>query len=595
MAQLRILATTDIHMQLVGHDYVSDRPMPHRGLAGLATLIAQARAQAKARNAGCILLDNGDMFQGNIIGELLASDPVTASHPIASCLNTLAYDAIGLGNHDLDFGMAYLRDIAAHLTMPLVSTNLDLNDDQFIQKSALIDCALPGQQGKDAALKVGVISVLPAKTEVWNRHVLADTAQITDPVPSLIAAIAHLKAQGAQVIVLLAHMGMGGGDPDQNENALTFAGLPGIDAVITGHTHQRFPGRDHQGLSGVDTSNATLAHRPAIMPGNGGSDLAVLDLTLTRTAKGEWAVADHACNLRSNTAAIPAEPKIQDLCMPAHHAVREILSERIGQTASALHNYFSLAMPTPTAALSARAKARVIRKALIGTADADTPLLASASAHTAGGRGGPDHYLCIPQGPVYRRHIAGLSPYANQICALRINGGELHGILERTAAVFRRLQRCAPDQLLIDNTIPAFNFDTVFGVTYQIDPTQSVGQRISDLQFQGRRVTANDHFILATNQFRAAGGGGIIQARPDSICLRSNINISDALIDALRHPSDAPWQHQTPWTFGIDGQPLQATLNTAPAAQQFLADMAHLSPIVAGTTADGFLRITLDL
>ena len=594
-SKLRVLATTDIHMQLLGHDYVTDLPMATNGLSGIATLINRARAEAKNQDAGCILLDNGDLFQGTIIGEILAAGPLADRHPICASLNALRYDAIGLGNHDLDFGIAYLRNIATQLSMPLVSTNLTLHADDFIQKSVLVDCPLPRRDGPDDHLKVGIISALPAKTAVWNRHILDGHADVHDPIESLRATTSDLKARGAQVIVLLAHMGIGGNDPDQIENALSFAKLPGIDAIIAGHTHRRFPGRDHEGLLGVDASNGTLAQRPAIMPGNGGSDLAVLDLTLSKTVSGNWHITDHTSKLRANTAEIAADPVIKKLCMPIHHAAREALSKQVGETDRALHNYFSLAMPTTTAALTARAKARVVRASLAGTPDANTPLLASVAAHTAGGRGGPDHFLCIPKGPVFRRHIAGLNPYGNQIWALRMTGADLRASLENNASIFHTLQPDQPNQPLVNTQIPSFNFDTIYGVTYKIDPRQPVGHRITALQFDGKEIAPDDPFILATTQFRAAGGGGTIAADPDNIILRSPVNIADAHIDALAHPGDTVWSSQIPWSFDCDNQTVQAMLKTSPAASRFLADIAHLKPRVHGQTADGFLDLGLTL
>lgn len=593
-AQLRILATTDIHMHLLGHDYVSDQPTAHKELSGIATLIDKARAEAWADHAGCILLDNGDMFQGTIIGDILAASPVTPRHPIVCCINALGYDAVGLGNHDLDFGLPYLRDVSAHLNMPLVSTNLNLHTQNFIQNTALIECKLPERDGEDSHLKVGVLSILPAKTAIWNRHVLEGHADVASPIASLRIAVKNLRAGGAQLVILLAHMGIGGADPGQDENALSFAQVPGIDAIIAGHTHRRFPGGDHAGLSGVDASNGTLAKRPAIMPGSAGSDLAVLDLTLAKTHKNGWKVTRHSSKLRSNTPETRADAKITALCMPAHHAARKQLSEPIGHTHETLHNYFSLAMPTGIAALTARAKARVVRSALAGTKDAGTPLLASVAAHTAGGRGGPDHFLCIPKGPVLRRHIAGLSPYANQIWAVRITGTDLRARLENTASVFHTLEQDNANQPLIDTLIPAFNFDTVFGVTYRIDPTKPPGNRIAMLRYEGHPIASDDCFILATNQFRAAGGGGVTAAGKDNLILRSKISTSDALVDALAHPADSVWQSHVPWTVDCGGQ-IQAVLHTSPSALDHLADASHLKPTLIGRTADGFVKLRLTL
>ncbi|MGC1495479.1 MAG: 5'-nucleotidase C-terminal domain-containing protein [Sulfitobacter sp.] len=594
-AQLRILATTDIHMQLVGHDYITDKPATHKGLASIATLIEQARTQAHDENRGCILLDNGDMLQGTVMGDILAMQPVDAAHPVVASINALHFDAIGIGNHDLDYGLPYLNHIAAKLNMPVISTNLITNAPSALQNTAIIDCLLPAaaHEPKDH-LRIGILSALPAKTAIWNRHLLEGQARVADAPETLMHAALELRQRGAHLVVLLAHMGIGSGPSNEEDSALSLAHIPGIDAIITGHTHQRFPGVDHANRRGVDADTGTLAQRPAIMPGHAGSDLAVLDLTLKKSISGDWQVIGHVSKLRSNTPRTPAAPMIAKICAPAHQMTRNHLAAVIGETDHAMHNYFSLATPTPIAELTARAKARVVGDALSGTPDAKLPLIASVSAHTAGGRGGPDHYLSIPKGPVLRRHIAGLSPYANQIWALRITGTDLLAMLEQSASVFQKLSAHNPDQMLIDSHIPAFNFDTVFGVSYSIDPTKTAGRRIKSLKYDSRIIKADDHFILATNQFRAAGGGGYAPLPGDAVIHRSPITSEAALIGVLAHPADMIWPSQTPWSFDCKTT-AKAMLHTSPAALGYLDEIADLSPQHCGTTPDGFAKLRLTL
>ncbi len=488
-ANLRLLATTDIHMQLLGHDYVAERKLDHHGLAGIATLIAQARAEARAEHRGCVLFDNGDMLQGSALGDWIAGQKVNAGHPVVQSLNHLRYDAIGVGNHDLDYGLDYLQQVAAKLDMPVICSNLTPREGlPDLRQSALIDCVLPSvRKGTPRALRLGVLSVLPAQTAVWNRHLLKGRADVDPALTALHLEVPKLRAAGADLVILLAHVGIGSPLSDASEdNALRLAEVPGIDAVITGHTHQRFPGAEHASRAGVDADSGTLAQLPAIMPGYAGSDLAVLDLTLTQRPDGTWQVVGHDSRLRRNRADTAPDPAIIAACTPAHSAVRNHLATPVGRTASTLHNYFSMAMPTATCALTARAKARVIRAAVAGTPDADLPLLAAVPAHTAGGRDGPDNYLFVPKGPMLRRHLTGLSPYANEIWALRVTGACLHNMLEQSALVFATLHPGRPDQSLTDPDVPAFNFDTIFGLTCRIDPTRA---RTADYLHQPRGTT----------------------------------------------------------------------------------------------------------
>ena len=592
-ARLRILATTDLHMQIVGHDYVGDRSVGHHGLAGVATLIRAARQEAAEQGAACLLLDNGDLLQGNALGDQLAQMPVTPTHPLVACVNHLRYDGLGLGNHDLDHGLPYLRAVAGAIDMPLISTNLHLTDPGPLRRWAVVSCLLPAVGGHPSStLQVGLLSVLPGRTAIWNREVLEDAAEIVSPLESLRSAALTLRAEGADLTVLLAHMGIPQkGEIAAEEDICALAQIEGIDAVITGHTHLRFPGADHGPRKGVDTQAGTLSNRPAAMPGFGGSDLAVLDLALERDARGGWRVSQHHSHLRDNSAQTLADPVVLSAARISHIGTRKHLEEVVGHTGTALHNYFALAMPTPIDALTARAQAEVIRKGVAGTADSALPILAATAAHTAGGRGGPEHFLHIPPGAVQRRHIAGLVPYQNAVWALRITGADLRRRLEKAAEVFAPLGSATGP--LLDPCRPPFHCDTIYGVTYAIDPQRPRGARITALSWQGVPVEPDQQFLLATNQFRAAGGGGFDRTPIADVALRSPLPLTDALIAALATGPDHPWSDALPWHFDATGA--QAVHYTSPGALPFLNDIAHLSPDPRGMTASGFAQIWIRL
>ena len=598
-AQLRVLATTDLHMQFMGFDYVNDSATARKGLAGIATLIHSARAEAEAQNRGCLLLDNGDLLQGSAMGHRLAQLPVQADHPAAAILNGLGYDALGVGNHDLDFGMPYLRDVAARLEAPVIASNLIGDNLAPLQKSAVISCTLPGSgDADDAVIRIGLLSVLPMQTAIWNSDRLKGHAQIELAADSLRSTIPELRAQGADLIIVLAHMGITSegleGDAITSETALALAKLPGIDAMITGHTHRRFPGHDHAQGAGVHPARGTLSEVPAVMPGHGGSDLGVLDLTLRRNGAGQWQVISHVSGLRPNTSETPANPAIITAATPAHDALRRHLSVHIGTTSEDLHTCLSLVAPSSVGALSARACWLSVQRDLAGTPDAALPLLVAAPAHTSGGREGPDHYLRIPAGPVLRRHIAGLNPFSNQVWVVRITGAELLRRLEHAATVFARLRAGREPALLLRGETPAFNFETIYGVEYRIDPRQPAGSRISGLTREGAAVLPDDTMLLITDQFRAAGGGGFECIEDDRVVLRRKDTDEAAIAAALAGNAPSQWRNTAPWTFANCGG-LPAELATSPLAEHYLHEIAHMSPKIMGYDCSGFLRLKLTL
>lgn len=594
---LRVMATSDIHMQLQGFDYIGDRPAGRAGLAGLATLIRAARAEAAARDMPSVLLDNGDLLQGTVLGQKLAQEKVTPDHPVVACLNDLRYDAIGVGNHDLDHGLPYLNAVACHLGMPVISSNLRFNAHSPITPNALVSRDLPHAAGlSPSTLRIGLVSALPERTATWNTFELQDSAEVLPARASLTREVAALRDKGADIVILLAHMGLESARPDRNvtDDARHLADIPGIDAIISGHTHRRLPGDDHAGYMQVDAAKGTLGVRPAVMPGFDASDLAILDLKLGWSTKGKWQVLDHTTTLRSNSAETTADAGIIALCQPTHQRIRKSLSRVCGHSDLTIHNFFSLAMPTETCALVASAKRRVVAQALRNLPETDLPILSSASAHTAGGRGGPLHFLHIPPGTLYLRHLAGLSPYANAICALRVTGADLRHWLENTASVFSDLDHVAPDQMLLHPDRPAFDFDTIFGLDYAIDPTRPAGNRISHLKFAGSEIAPDRPFVLATSTFRAAGGGGGHRFAEDRVIFRSQTCLSEALMDVLANAGADIDLKEQPWRFTCPS-PVQAIIRTAPKSLGYLSQIAHLSPRAEGIDAQGFARIRLTL
>lgn len=593
--ELRVLATTDIHMQLLGYDYVQDKNIAHAGLSGLSTLIASARAQAKDRNMGCILLDNGDFLQGSALGRNLASLPVTKDHPVVACLNHLNFSAVGIGNHDLDYGLPYLSEIAASARMPFISSNLDLNNPSPFLKTAVLDCPnTHPAQGEPDHLRIGLIAILPEQTAILNKRQLAEVATITPVFESVRNALTILQSKKADIVILLAHLGIE--EPAETvehvDDVRKYAAMKGIDAIIAGHTHRRLPGTDHRDYAAVDAENGQILECPTLMPGFDASDLAVLDLELDWHKTSGWRVIKHSATLRANTPDIPADPAIAALCAPAHHAVRAELARSCGQIDQPMHNYFSLTIPTTTCALVASAKHAIVTAELANHPEGNLPILATSAAHTAGGRAGPEHYLNIPAGPIYQRHLEGLIPYVNEICALRVTGDDLRQWLEHCAGLFNQLEPSNSDRPLFKSDKPTFDFDTIYGLDYAMDLTRPVGQRIVYLRYAGAPVEQKQPFALATSTFRATGGGGgkslddrIIMTCPDHALL-------PVLTDVLRTNSPAfPFSAQ-PWRFSMP-TPVQTYIKTAPAALSYLGDIGHLNPQPEGTDAAGFARIRL--
>lgn len=594
---LRILATTDLHMHLLPRDDFTGRPVPGRGLAGVATLIGRERAA----HPNTVLLDNGDVLNGSPVAEFL--DP-RLPHPMIEAMNALGYDAATPGNHDFDSGPAALLAALSQARFPFAMTNAALAGGRGrIAPFVVLERTVIDRGGKTHDLRIGVMGFLPPRTVAWNPR-LAARLRITDPVEAARGAVPLLRRAGAEVIVALCHTGIGAGAgvPMPEHAATAIASVEGVAAVVAGHTHALFPGPDHDPSGEVDPVAGTLCGKPAVMPGLWGSHLGIIDLVLRRT-DGGWRVAEGASRVEPARAAAPAPLPAPVVRLLADAGAR--MRRRVARTARPIHNHFALLGHDPATQLVAAAQRWQVRRLLRGRV-ASLPLLSAASPGRAGGRSGPHHYTDIPAGPITALALSDLCPWANRLCAVELTGADAADWLERAASVFAHLPPGGVDRPLTDPRFPGYDFDVIHGLSWRIDPGQPAryapdgelvapaARRVTDLRHRGRPVAPGDRFILATHSFRLAEGGLF---GPLAAGLRSALDDGPPVRDVLRRylcrrrRLDDPVVR--PWRFA----PLPGTtalLDTGPGALAHLPDLdAGCEP--AGMTDDGFARLRIHL
>ncbi|WP_323717140.1 bifunctional 2',3'-cyclic-nucleotide 2'-phosphodiesterase/3'-nucleotidase [Paracoccus aminovorans] len=601
---LRIMATTDLHMHVLGYDYFADRASDRLGLSRAAALIAKARAQA----ANCLLFDNGDALQGSPMGDYLAESGGIGPrrpHPAIAAMNALRYDAATIGNHDFSFGLGFLRASLEGANFPVVSTNLHPRRPLPVCPHLLLERRFTDRQGQVRRLRIGVLGFLPPQTVDWEPALRPEIA-VSDILDAARAGIAALRQRGADLVIALSHSGIGALEPaPMMENAATaLAALPGIDLVVAGHTHRVFPSAGHPGGPGIDAARGTLAGKPAVMPGFWGTHLGLIDLRLEREG-ATWRIAGFAC--RAEPVGPGSDhPAVVAPALSAHRQTLRHFRRRIGKTDRPLSSYFALIGQDSGLRLVAMAQRWHVRRALRGTRWQDLPILSAAAPFRAGGRGGPQHYTDVPAGRLTLRNIADLYLFPNRLCAIRLTGAEAREWLERSASLFLRVRPGMPDQPLIDPEFPSYNFDVIDGLDWQIDLSRppryapdgrlahADSHRIAAMTHRGRPVTADQPFILVTNSYRLSDCGlfaGVACGRP--VLLDSTARTREVLRRYVAQRRVLAPDSRIGWSFS----PLPGTsvlFETSPAAADHLDRLdAQVEP--AGLGPDGFLRLRLHL
>ncbi|WP_176559509.1 bifunctional 2',3'-cyclic-nucleotide 2'-phosphodiesterase/3'-nucleotidase [Rubellimicrobium roseum] len=565
-AHLRLLATTDLHAHLLPYDDHADRPLPGTGLVQAARLIRRLRAEAPGGLA--ILLDNGDVFQGTLLADWLAgrgpdAPPPSGPHPMVAAMNALAYDAGTMGNHDFNHGLPFLLSTLGAAAFPMVSTNVRTAAGRpLLRPSVILDRIAKDEQGRTHSLRIGVLGVAPPQIERWDSLVLRGAVRVQDIVPAAAAEIARLRAQGADLVVALCHSGIGGPRPEpfQENAALPLAALPGLDALILGHTHRAFPGPGWAATEGMDPVAGTLHGRPAVQAGAFGGHVGVIDLALRREARA-WRVAAHRVRAEPVPPDLPLDEELAALAVPYQRRLSEAATRPIGTTRVPLQSHFSLVASDATLDVLADALRHEARHMLAGTPAEVLPVLAAVAPFKAGGRSGPGHYIDIPPGPVALRQGAELYIHPNAFCVVEIKGAGLRDWLERSAAIFRTLTPGDTDQPLLDEEMPPYNFDVIDGLSWVIDPlgpprtdrdgrvTDPAARRVRDLRHDGRPVTDGDRFALVTNSYRLGGGGGFAAAQAAHPLIQSTRGIRDIVQAHLRRAGPLDPAPRPRWRF----------------------------------------------
>ncbi|HTR38408.1 MAG TPA: 5'-nucleotidase C-terminal domain-containing protein [Bryobacteraceae bacterium] len=525
--KITLLATTDLHGNLYPYDYYVAQPAA-RGLAKIATLIQAARAE----NANNLLIDCGDTIQGTPLEAvhqeyvetghlpegLAFAGPPLARDPMMLAMNAIGYDAMVVGNHEFNFGLKNLAHARAEANFPWISSNIRADPGATVQPFA------PYFVKTVAGVKIAVVGVTTPLIPVWEPEEHYHGYRFENGPDAVRREVAELRQrEHPDIVIVAAHSGLdrqaklgASADSDSRENMIyqIATEVPGIDAIVFGHTHQQ--------LAEYRIGGVLL-----MQPKNWGISLGRMDFVLESAPSGGWRIVSKSSRLIPVTRDTVADPNVLNIARPYHELAESYLNTPIADAPAALDA--RLARVEDTALIDA------VQQVELNYSKADVSFASSFNARAV-----------VKKGPVTVREIAGLYIYENQLYVIEGDGKMVRDALENAARYFQTCSGDCSTGPLINPQVIGYNYDMAEGVNYEIDLTQPPGHRIRNLTWHGKPLDDHQPLRIAVNNYRAGGGAGYSMFRGAKIVWRSPDEIRDLVIRYFQH-KDLPSKPDNNW------------------------------------------------
>ncbi|HNW53040.1 MAG TPA: 5'-nucleotidase C-terminal domain-containing protein [Bacteroidales bacterium] len=492
--RLKLVETSDVHGSLFPWDFINDKPA-NTSLAQVYTYVKALRADP---GQSVILLDNGDILQGQPLVYYYNFEDTKSTHICASVMNYMKYDAATIGNHDIEPGHPVYDRLKKQFDFPWMAANaVDTKTGEPYFKPYTI---LNRNGVKIAVLGLitpGIPMWLPEK--IWSGIDFQDMVVTAEKWAKIIQEKEH-----PDVLIGLFHAGVEANyegqtaDMPRNENAaqLVAEKVPGFDVIFVGHDHHgwNYTVKDPAGNNVLilGTLNAARTATEATLVLN------------KNTTTGQWKkeISGEVIQIEK----ISPDADFMAEFEPVIKNIKTYVAKPIGEFTETISTRESLFGDSPFVDLVQRIQLE-LTKADIAFAE---PLSFNAE---------------IKKGQVYVRDMFKLYKFENLLYTLKMSGQEVKDYLEFSYGNWFNQMKDANDNLLKFNTgangeliysrgtpqlaTAYYNFSSAAGINYTVDVSKPAGQRISITSMSdGKPFELKKMYTVAMNSYRGNGGGG---------------------------------------------------------------------------------------
>lgn len=397
----------------------------------------------RKENPNTLLLDAGDTFHGTNFATLVKGESIT------KVMNKVGYDAMAPGNHDFNYGYKRLLELEKMIVFPLVSANVRYENGERLFKPYVIK--------EVDGIKLGIFGLTTPETTYKTHPKNVEGLKFTDPAVEAKAMVSELKGK-VDMIIAVTHLGI---DESSTDTSIKVAKeAPGIDLIVDGHSHSTL-------VEGKQADHNTLI----VSSGEYTKNLGVVELTFDGSK-----LKDKKAKLvsKQEVANVEPDPVIVETIGTIKKEQEKVLAEVIGKTAVKLDGEREQVRAGETNL------GNLIADAMIDVSGAELSMTNGGGIRAS-----------IPQGDITKGSVTTVLPFGNYIITKKVRGADIKAALENGTSAYPKVKGAFPH---------------VGGMTYAIDTSKPEGQRVHSITIQGKPLDPKREYVMATNDFMAAGG-----------------------------------------------------------------------------------------
>ena len=485
--KIRIIETTDVHGSIFPYDFIQNQKT-NNSLASVYTYINQQRAN---KNTETILLDNGDILQGQPVVYYSNFENTEEEHICASVMNFMGYDAATIGNHDIEAGHEVYDKLNKEFKFPWLAANAV---DKISGKPYFKPYTILHRKG----LKIAILGLITPAIPNWLPENIWKGIEFEDMIVSARKWIGIIKNdENPDLIVGLFHAGVDYTYNNQtdttfkNENAsqLVARKVPGFDIIFAGHDHREY----NFWLKSSDSSDVLV-----LDPGSHARYMAIADIEFT------WNKEKNRYNKVIIGNIVPTENIDPD---STFLTIFKDYSEEIKKYVNREIGTFTKSVSSKDALFGNSEFVDLVHRIQLEISNADISFTSPLSYSTE-----------IKSGPVYVRDMFKLYRFENLLYTMILSGHEIKAYLEYSTNLWFNQMKSENDHLLklqstdegnVRLSSAYYNFSSAAGINYTIDLKGNKGSRIKITNLSnGEKFELDSQYTVAINSYRGNGGGG---------------------------------------------------------------------------------------